>query len=284
MSDKETISKTFDLRAFFEDAPPCKMVCLQDVTVSGGFISFPEIWYYCKREHCQGFRFFSPDDSSFHFSSENNETVKYTCNNCKGFGKMVSFMIIRKEDGSYNGYKFGEFPPFGPHIPSKLLKMVSDDKETLLKGSRCENQGLGIGAFAYYRRVIVNQKNKIIDEVIKVARKIKVDPSMIKTLEDAKKIGEFSKSMEMVKDAMPRTLLIDECHNPLTLLHNALSSRLHADTDEECLELAHSIRLVLTELAERMDQALKDQASLAQAVSRLMKPGQSGVEKPTKLN
>ena len=58
---------------------------------------------------------------------------------------------------------------------------------------------------------------------------------------------------------------------PLTLLHPALSEGIHAKTDEECLELATSIRVVLIELAERIAAALKEEAELKSAVSRLIK-------------
>jgi hypothetical protein len=58
--------------------------------------------------------------------------------------------------------------------------------------------------------------------------------------------------------------------NPLTLLHSALSEGLHAQTDEECLEIATSIRVVMADFAERMGQALKDEAELTSAVSRLL--------------
>jgi hypothetical protein len=54
-------------------------------------------------------------------------------------------------------------------------------------------------------------------------------------------------------------------------LHSALSEGLHAQTDEECLELATSIRVVLTEFVERVAMALKDEAELDKAVSRLIK-------------
>jgi len=60
-------------------------------------------------------------------------------------------------------------------------------------------------------------------------------------------------------------------HNPLTLLHSALSDGIHAKTDEECLELATSIRLVLIELADRIATALKDEAELRTAVTKLLK-------------
>src|SRR5260221_2382351 len=82
--------------------------------------------------------------------------------------------------------------------------------------------------------------------------------------------NQFSKALESVKNAIPQALLING-HNPLTLLHSALSEGLHAQTDEQCLELAHDVRVILAELAERLGQALKDEAELKQAVSRLQR-------------
>ena len=60
-------------------------------------------------------------------------------------------------------------------------------------------------------------------------------------------------------------------HNPMTLLYQALSDGLHAKTDGECLESAHDIRVVLFEFADRLGQALKDDAELVASIGRLMK-------------
>jgi hypothetical protein len=49
-------------------------------------------------------------------------------------------------------------------------------------------------------------------------------------------------------------------------LHDAVGEGLQRKTDEECLELATSIRVVLTELAERISNALKDDQELKQAL------------------
>jgi hypothetical protein len=81
--------------------------------------------------------------------------------------------------------------------------------------------------------------------------------------------------VESVKRGLPLTLLI-EGRNPLTLLHGALSEGLHALTDEECMTLAQSIRVVLTEMSECMSQALKEDKELKDAVSVLLK-----AKKPT---
>ncbi|HEV3420041.1 MAG TPA: hypothetical protein VG075_07045 [Candidatus Acidoferrum sp.] len=55
----------------------------------------------------------------------------------------------------------------------------------------------------------------------------------------------------------------------LDFLHDAVSEGLQRKTDEECLELATSIRVVLTELAERISNALKDDQELKQALDRI---------------
>jgi hypothetical protein len=80
-------------------------------------------------------------------------------------------------------------------------------------------------------------KDQILDEIIKVATKLA--PGMVGTLEGAKKENHFSRAIDSIKDAIPRVLLI-KGQNPLTLLHSALSKGLHAQNDEQCLELAHA--------------------------------------------
>jgi hypothetical protein len=129
--------------------------------------------------------------------------------------------------------------------------------------------GLGIGAFAYYRRVVEEQKGRIIEEIGKVAVKIKPSKETAELFAKAKAETQFTTAIDMIKSAIPEAVLIDG-HNPLTLLHSALSEGLHAHTDEQCLELATSIRVVLTELAERISTALKEEATLKSAVSRLL--------------
>ena len=74
---------------------------------------------------------------------------------------------------------------------------------------------------------------------------------------------------------MPDSLLVNG-HNPLALLHTALSDGLHDKSDEQCLQIAGDVRLVLGELSERLAQALKDEAELNHALARLAKSATSG--------
>ncbi len=151
-----------------------------------------------------------------------------------------------------------------------MITLVGSDRELFLKGRRAELRGLGIGAFAYYRRVVEDKKGAIIEAIGKVAERLGAPKETIELFAAAQSETQFSTAIDKVKAAIPQSLLING-QNPLILLHSALSKGIHAKTDEECLELATSIRLVLIELAERIATALKDEAELRDAVNRLLK-------------
>jgi (p)ppGpp synthase/HD superfamily hydrolase len=57
-----------------------------------------------------------------------------------------------------------------------------------------------------------------------------------------------------------------------------LSRGLHELSDEQCLAIAHDVRVVLVELADRLGQALKDEAEINAAINRL---SSGKVEGPT---
>ena len=182
---------------------------------------------------------------------------------------MFSFAVKQIEGKLCEAYKFGELPHFGPPIPARVLRLIQPDRELFLSGRRCENQGLGIGAFTYYRRVVENQWTRLVDEIIRVGKAIGASGPSITALESARDEKQFSKAVKNLKDSIPAALLING-HNPLVLLHGALSKGVHNLSDADCLELATSIRVVLVEFAEKLGQALKDEKELSEAVTRLL--------------
>ena len=198
--------------------------------------------------------------------------LTYICRNCRKTNKHFAIRGVRgSETRNGTAIKVGEFPAFGPPTPARVISLIGPDREAFVKGRRAENQGLGIGAFAYYRRVVENQKGRLIEKIAEVATRLGADQTTLVRFERAKNETQFSRAIDDIKGAVPQSLLI-QGQNPLSLLHSALSEGLHAQSDEDCLELATSIRVVLTELAERISQALKDEAELRSAVSRLLTP------------
>jgi coproporphyrinogen III oxidase-like Fe-S oxidoreductase len=165
--------------------------------------------------------------------------------------------------------KVGEWPPFGPKVSARVISILGANKELFQMGRRAEIQGLGIGAFAYYRKVIENQKDHIIDEIIRIVRTTHSPGPQIEKLKSAKKEKEFKKAVEIISDAIPQALLING-YNPLALLEQAITKGSYVQKDNDALLLATAIRKILTELAERLVKALEDQTDLDEAVNYIL--------------
>lgn len=274
------LQKNFiSVKEFLESTPPGTNAHISHLSrrsntvhVTNWHMQVPAIQLHCDTESCQGVRFFEPDSGIYLKPKEKKEHfLTFVCRNCKLTSKTYAFWSTLSEDQE-NGelIKFGEHPPFGPPTPARVIALIGAERDYYLKGRRSENQGLGIAAFAYYRRVVENQRTRIIDEIIRVAEKLSASDEVLNDLKAAKAETQFSGAVESIKHGIPASLLIDG-HNPLLLLHSALSEGLHAQSDAECLELATSIRVVLTDLAERISLALKVEVELNTAVSRLLR-------------
>lgn len=243
------------------------------------YMKAPALELFCSHPKCNGTRIFRAEYNVRCANKDNDVFATYKCSNCNVNEKKYS-LNVQRIDKSMDCIitKYGEIPLFGPPLSNRLASLFGSDRELFLKGFKSENQGLGIGAFSYYRRVIENQKNRIFDEIISVAKTFNEDANLISELEEAKKENQFTKSIERIKHALPQALLV-KGHNPLTLLHQVLSDGIHDRNDEECLELATSIRVLLTELLEKIEQTLKDKDQVNKALSALLNKQKEKIEK-----
>ena len=235
----------------------------------------PVLLLHCGSDDCGGDRYFDfQNETGGIYSSRKLHKImfEYNCRHCGKSPKTFAFFASAlHNDFSGDVIKLGEWPVFGPPTHPKLVSLVGPDRELFFMGKRAESAGLGIGAFTYYRRVVENQKNWLIDAIIAVAERVQCGDEMIGRLRDAKGQPQFSTAVDRIKDAIPQALLVNG-HSPLSLLHGALSRGIHAETDQECMEMAATIRLVLGELAERMSTALKEHKELQAALTKLMNP------------
>ncbi len=267
---------------FLVETPPGKRCVIsggfasQDVT--GGEVRVGALLLHCAG--CNDKKFFDPITPNFRFhykvggstsSSPMQPNVvdcllKYKCRDCAC--KKLIAVLLEGHDNNFNALKFGEHPPFGEMLPGRLISLIGPDRDLFLKGQRCERQGLGIGAYAYYRRVVENQWDRLIARIETAAERLRAPERVTQAIAKAKGKWRFGDAVDSLKDAIPDQLRIDG-HNPLILLYRPLSLGLHELSEEECLEQAHSIRLVLAKLAENMAAALADDAELKAAVSKL---------------
>jgi hypothetical protein len=281
-----SLPSVVDWRKFLTDYPPGTRGSVDgavDLTDGRPKIVAPELQLHCDGK-CQGVSYCAGHvrATGLLFPSRTppdevrDGILFYSCQKCLTPVKSYAIRLLSNESilcslRFHEVAKLGEWPPFSFLTPPRVNSLVGPDRELFFKGRKAESEGLGVGAFAYYRRIVEDQKKRLLDEIISVALRTNAPVEAVAKLEAAKVEIQFSKAVDMVKDAVPQSLLI-KGHNPLTLLHSALSRNLHGASDEECLRDAHAIRVILCELAERLDQALKGQREIDDALGHLLNP------------
>ena len=189
----------------------------------------------------------------------------YRCAGCSIFN--ILFMLKFADDSSYI-LKVGQFPPWNIQIDKNLSKILGTHAENYKRGLTCESQSYGIGAYAYYRRII----EEIIDDLLDSIQDLLNEPERRDykdALEETKKTIVAKEKIALVKDLLPASLRTNGI-NPLNILHDTLSEGIHTKTEEECLEIASTIRETLVYLVNQVIQTKESSKQFTDSMRKLL--------------
>lgn len=248
----------------------------------------PALNLFCK--NCRGLQTFNMENDFEHFSLKTNMPLsspvgkilemRYLCASCGQYRYIfyIEFGVDRKpkEDAqTFSGWirKIGQSPPWEIDIDRTLERALGNDKELYKKGLVCESQSYGIGSYAYFRRITEN----IIDELLNSISDLideKDKKQYEQALEKVKKTRITEEKIELVQDLLPLSLQPNGL-NPLKLLYSALSDGIHNKSDEECLELADTIKTVLIYLLEEIKNRGNRTKQFSEKMKKLLKQKQT---------
>ena len=88
--------------------------------------------------------------------------LNYICASCEKFNRIFSLRV-----GKNRQYieKVGQFPPWSIKIEKNLKQLLKEYSEYYKKGKTCESQSYGIGAFAYYRRIVEGVIGELLESI-----------------------------------------------------------------------------------------------------------------------
>jgi hypothetical protein len=171
-------------------------------------------------------------------------------------------------EGKY-AMKVGQDPQFDIDLEPVLAKALGPNAAYFKKGRICELHSYGIGAFGYYRRIVED----IIDDLLNSISSLIADDGerdkYLKALEEVKKMKVAERKIELVKDLLPATLRPGGM-NPLSTLYEVLSEGLHAESDERCIKLAEEVREVLVFLVGRIENVKTADKRYVESMRRLI--------------
>lgn len=191
-------------------------------------------------------------------------SLVYVCTKC---GKMIRFFTLKlEEDGSV--MKIGQLPAPGCEIPKEISSLEDREIEDLYrKGKISENQSYGIGAFSYYRRIIELCIGKLIDSIESIIPDDKKQDYKDLVAKVKKEKNAMNK-IELVKNTIIDTSLKG---NPFDSIYKILSIGIHSLNDEECLECADSLRVLLLYVVEETNHARDKKEKLEKSLPEVNK-------------
>lgn len=111
---------------------------------------------------------------------------EFKCGLCESDTVYFLTYTLRSADGALYIQKVGQFPPHSINIPASIERRLGSSADLYRKGLVCRNQGYGVGALAYFRRVIEDKTNELIDIVADWAEARGIDNATVTKIRAAK--------------------------------------------------------------------------------------------------
>ena len=125
-----------------------------------------------------------------------------------------------------------------------------------------------MGALAYFRRVVEDKTNELIDVVADAASAYGVPEGDVGIIRAAKGEKIFEDKLKIAAQAMPDVLKPDGA-NPLQALHSILSVGIHSQSEEECLQMAGEIQDIFEYLFVRLRTEIEDRTAFVAKVKAI---------------
>ena len=199
--------------------------------------------------------------------------LSFTCTHCNKH--RISFLIHvdRIDTDTVEGFsltKAGQWPSARPNVDRVLKRALGETAAPLYeKGLTSEDHNFGIGAFAYYRRVVEGVIDNLLADLEEYAKRNGA-LDLVDALVSVKHEKQASTRIGTVKGLLPPALQPDGL-NPLGTIYQAVSDGLHGRDDEHCLELAADLRTALDFLITTMANQRADADRYMAAVRDLQK-------------
>jgi len=201
--------------------------------------------------------------------------IQGVCQSCK---HTIDFLIRTTSDKAWekrnegiNIYiqKVGQYPSCEIGLNNNLKKYLStEDQANYRKALTCLSTSYGIGSYAYLRRIIENEIQRIIKDISEL------DFDGVQYVKDAynayQKDFQMSKLIDIINKHLPMSLK-ELGDNPIRLLYEQLSGGIHEFSDEECLEKAASIDILINYVVRKINEEKYQLKEVKNALNNLRK-------------
>ncbi len=192
------------------------------------------------------------------------QELGYWCVMCKANSRMqgANFWLIAAPTGEEAGkvtlevMKVGQWPRMTwSALPTLKRLLPKGALDLYKKGVANISEGYGIGALAYFRRLIEETTNELLD-LVEQAAALDGNAHAQQAVTRARLSTHAKDRLELIKEVIPQSLRGPGNINPLHRLYAAFSEGLHARAEDECLATASELRFCFEFLFENLRSAM----------------------------
>lgn len=215
-----------------------------------------------------GLQEFDEDREYFNFTVQCTGTCQY----CGSF-KVHFLLRYESVDTITEQYgrlmKIGQFPPFEIKPNRDLMKFLSsEDQENYRKSLICQSQSYGVASFAYLRRIVENEMIRLVEALSEIDRR--ESKEIKKLLENFKVDHVMTTLIEGIYQYLPSSLK-SIGSNPLKILYGQLSGGIHEFSDDECLNKAENMDILLNFVVKKIKEENSEVLEAREALKGLTK-------------
>ena len=200
--------------------------------------------------------------------ADSSSVVRYACSRCDQSSLTIWYMQrtqLAKLEGEALPVgiagivltKLGQLPaPETRPDPMVEKALSSAGRDFYKKGLRSLAHGFGVGALAYFRRVVEDATTEILTIVEEVAES-EGDAATVERIQEAMAAKEMEEKLRLAAQALPASLRPGNV-NPLRVLFQQYSKGLHDRTEHECSQIAERMRFTLEYLFKNWKAQLEE--------------------------
>jgi hypothetical protein len=207
--------------------------------------------------------------------------VEYLCTHC---GQESIYLWFKQANTNSQGAggtypvttrsvlrKLGQWPSQQNEPDREVSKALSQPLlDFFKKGLTSLNHGYGLGALAYFRRVVEDASTVLIDLFAERAA-AEGDQAAADTIRAAKGAGHVEDRLRTAADALPTSLRPGGV-NPLSVLYTHYSRGIHGLSDDECLVVAQRLYFAVEYIFKNWRKQMEDVAEFRRTVQRWSDP------------
>lgn len=201
----------------------------------------------------------------------------HLCSHCQICGFRMDVLINLFSEDQYfenafinlNLKKIGQFPAFERIPESEVFNyLIEEDKDNYKKALANLSISYGIGAFAYFRRIIENEIKRLVKDIseLEYENVEKVKTAWI----EYEANHQMSNLIDSINPFLPKSLK-EIGDNPIKTLHQQTSGGLHEFSEEVCLQKAKDVDELLRYVIKKVSSLKFEYKAAREAMKNLTK-------------